>query len=113
MTVRYRVCTLYEPNMAKHLGATVPIKVQLCAASGANLSSSALVPHATGVTKISNATSGLVDDSGNANPDQDFRYDPTLGGYVYNLSSKPLSTGSWILTFTVGGESYTAPFQLD
>jgi len=45
-----------------------------------------------------------LDDSGNANPDFDFRYDPTLPGYIYNLSLKGISTGSYNLNFMVSGD---------
>lgn len=44
---------------------------------------------------------------GNANPDNNFRYDSTLGptgGYIYNLSTKGLSTGTYALTFSVSGD---------
>jgi hypothetical protein len=80
-------------------------KFQLCDANGNNLSSSSIVVHATGITKVDNTASGVLDDSGSANPDYDFRYDPTLGGYIYNLSTKSLTTGTWKVAFTVGGDS--------
>jgi len=37
-----------------------------------------------------------------------------LAGYVYNLSTKGLTTGSYILRFTVGSQLtlYTAGFQV-
>lgn len=76
--------------------------------------------HVTGVTLTSTATDGVVDDSGAANPDSDFRFDPTLGpsgGYIFNLSTKPLSSGTWSLAFTVSGDiyandTYTLTFQV-
>ncbi len=113
----YRVCLLYDSTKAVQSGATYPIKLQLCDASGNNLSSPSLVVHATSVTQISSSISGPVQDSGNANPDSDFRFDPTLGstgGYIFNLSTKGLATGAYNLTFTVTGDSfvYSAKFEV-
>ena len=56
-------------------------------------------------------------DSGNANPDQNFRFDPTLGstgGYIFNLKTGGYAPGTYKLDFTVGGEAhvYTVQFQI-
>jgi hypothetical protein len=69
------------------------------------------------VTQVSTSVSGQVEASGNANPDSDFRFDSTLGstgGYIFNLSTKDLTTGTYNLNFTVSGDSFTyvAPFQV-
>ena len=45
---------------------------------------------------------GLLDDSGNANPDFDSRYDAALEGYIFNLKTTGLTTGTYNLNFTVG-----------
>lgn len=113
----YRVCLLYDPARAVPSGATDPIKLQLCDAAGNNLSSSGTVLHATGVTQVSTAITGPVASPGNANPDSDFRYDPTLGGaggYIFNLSTRGLTAGTFTLNFTAGSDSfiYSAPFQV-
>ena len=50
------------------------------------------------------ASTTYAEDAGNANPDNAFRYDATLGGYIYNLSTKGLTQGTWKLTFTVAGD---------
>jgi hypothetical protein len=42
-------------------------------------------------------------DAGNANPDFDFRYDAALAGYIFNLKTTGLGTGTYQLCFTVGG----------
>jgi len=47
----------------------------------------------------------MIDDAGNANPDSDFRFDPTLGtsgGYIFNLKTTGLTTGTYNLYFTAG-----------
>ena len=47
------------------------------------------------------------------NPDYNFRYDATLGdtgGYIYNLSTKGLTSGTWKVTFAVDGVSASTYF---
>lgn len=102
VTVRYSVCLLYDPNVAKKSGSTYPLKVRLCDTSGHSLSSPSVVLHATGVTKISSNTPAALDDSGNANPDFDFRYDAGNDVYIFNLSTKGYATGTYALSFTAG-----------
>jgi hypothetical protein len=111
------VCLLYDPAKAAKGGSTIPIKLQLCSTSGVNLSSPDIVLHATGVSLVSGTIAGPVQDPGNANPDADFRYDATLGttgGYIFNLSTNGLVTGTYNLTFAVAGSSsnYVASFQV-
>jgi len=113
----FSVALLYDWTRAAKSGSTIPIKLQLLNESGSNLSSSGITAHSISVTEKSTAISGLLEDSGNANPDNDFRFDPSLGGtggYIFNLSTKGLSTGTYSLNFTVTGDSivYAAPFQV-
>ncbi len=115
----YHVCLLYDPLVAKKAGTTYGIKLQLCDSNGNNLSSPDIALHATGVTRTSNDAPGPLDDTGNANPDFDFRYDSSLQGYIFNLSlqcqgKQCFSTGSYNLNFTVNGGStlYSAPFAV-
>ena len=108
--VVYGVCMLYDPTKAHKAGSTVPIKLQLCDAGGNNVSSAGLTVHATTLTKVDSSASATLDDAGSANPDYDFRYDATLGaagGYIYNLSTKGLTTGTYRLHFTADGQSAT------
>ena len=117
-TASYEVCPLFDQSRAYRLKSTVPIRFQLCDAQGQNLSSASIIVTATDlVKKDGTASSTLVEDAGNANPDDSFRYDPTLGdtgGYTYNLSTKGLSTGTWELCFTVTGDptTYSVAFDL-
>ena len=95
----------------------MPIKLQLCDGSGNDVSSSSITAHAISLTQISSSISGPVQDSGNANSDNDFRFDSGLGstgGYIFNLKTTGLSTGTYNLNFTVTGDSfvYAAPFQV-
>jgi len=54
------------------------------------------------------------DDTGNANPDFDFRYDATFEGYIFNLSTKGYGTGMYSLSFTAGADPtvHTASFAV-
>jgi len=115
-SVSYGICSLYSED-AIFKGGSIPIKLQLCDASGANISSPAVTVSASGLTRLSNATSGPIESSGNANPDYDFRYDATLGstgGYIYNLSAKELPAGRYRLHFTVTGDpvEHAVEFQV-
>ena len=73
--------------------------------------------NATGVIRIG-GSSGPLEDAGNANPDFNFRYDVTLGpsgGYIYNLKTTGLASGTYMLTFTIAGatdSSYSVGFQV-
>jgi hypothetical protein len=108
----YHLCLLYDPFKIAKSGSTIPIKLQLCDGSGNNLSSSSIVLHAVSIAKVSDSTSGSVNDSGNANPDGDFRYDG--GGYIFNLSTKGLAGGTYVLNFTAGNDPwvYQVQFQV-
>jgi hypothetical protein len=61
------------------------------------------------VSQISTSASGAVENAGNSNPDNDFRFDATLGstgGYIFNLKTTGLSTGTYKVNFTVAGDSF-------
>jgi|SRR4029077_288004 hypothetical protein len=66
---------------------------------------------------FSTSTSGAVENAGNSNPDNDLRFDATLGstgGYIFNLKTTGLSTGMYKVNFTVTGDSfvYAANFEV-
>jgi hypothetical protein len=102
--VTYNLCVLYDQAKSYKSGSVVPIKLQLCDAGPTNVSASSIVVHAIGLTKKDSSASSVVEDAGNANPDNDFRYDATLGGYIYNLNTKGLTTDTWALSFTASGD---------
>jgi hypothetical protein len=112
--VTFNLCLLYDPTTTTRVGSTVPIKIQLCDANGVNASSAALILTATGVTQLSTNASGPLTDAGNANPDSNFRYDAPLGGYIFNLKTTGLTTGTWALGFTVNGDPvpHAVQFQI-
>ena len=107
--VQYNFCVLYDPTRSVKGGATYPIKIYACDASGADVSSSAIIVHATLITQVS-GFSGAPDDAGNANPDNDFRFDITLGptgGYIFNLKTTGLASGTYMLNFTASNDPVT------
>jgi Galactose oxidase, central domain len=115
--ILHNTCLLYDSTKAVKSGSTIPIKLQLCDSSGNDLSSSTITLHAVSITQSSTSISGDVQDSGNSNPDDDFRFDSTLGstgGYIFNLKTNGLTTGTYALNFTVTGDSYVyaAPLQV-
>jgi len=119
LAVKFNICRLYDQTKAVKRGSTVPIKLQLCTATGANLSAAAITLHGVSLQQVSGSVTGVLEDPGSANPDLDFRYDATFGGYIYNLSTKNLAIGAWRLTFTAldraGGTStqtYMTDFQV-
>ncbi len=116
-SVGYAVQALYDQTRAVKQGACYPIKIQLNDANGVDVSSPGIVVHAASVTMASTSAPGALVDTGNANPDNDFRFDSTLGtsgGYIFNLSTAPLSTGTWNLSFTAGSDPtlHSVQFQV-
>ena len=111
-TVGYNTngCLLYDPNRSVKQGAAFPIKLEVCDAAGNNLSSPSIVVHAVSVSMVSGGAPRAPEASGNANPGSDFRFDSTLGvggGYIFNLKTTGLSSGTWNLNFTITGDPST------
>lgn len=106
-SVTYALCLLYDPTRSVQGGSTIPLKLQLCDANNTDVSSSSVLVHAVSLVQTSTNSSETIQASGSANPDNDFRFDPTLGptgGYIFNLSTKGFTTGSYQLTFTAGAD---------
>jgi len=111
-SVSYNVCILYNPTNAVKSGATIPLKLYLCDASGKDVSNSGVIVHATKLIQVSTQATDAIVTAGNANPDNDFRFDSTLGpagGYIFNLQAK-LATGVYSLFFTAGNDPSTSHF---
>ncbi|TMC32629.1 MAG: DUF3466 family protein [Chloroflexi bacterium] len=100
--VGYRICPLFDLDQSKKAGSTVPVRLQLCDAAGANASSLAIAVTALAVDGAAPA------DSGTANPGNTFRFEADLGGsggYVYNLSTRGLAPGRHTLTLQAAGDA--------
>jgi len=114
----YNVCLLYDPTKAVKSGATIPLKLYLCDSTGSDLSSSSVIVHATSLVQVSTNTTDTIVTAGDANPDNDFRFDATLGpsgGYIFNLKTTGLAAGTYNLSFTAGSDltfTYTLQFQV-
>lgn len=105
LTITYGVCALYDQEKAANSGSTIPVKLQLCTAGLSDVSGPSIVVHATSVVLISTQAPATLNDSGNANPDFNFRYTAgTPGQYIFNLSTKGYASGTYLLNFTVSGD---------
>lgn len=109
--VTYQICALYDETRAVRSGAAYPIKIQLCNASGGNLSSPDITVTALSTFHVSSNTTGEVMDTGNANPDGNFRYDADLAGYIFNLSTTGLVSGTYQLNLKAGSDTQTHSVQ--
>jgi uncharacterized repeat protein (TIGR01451 family) len=117
LTAIYNICLLYDPTHAVKSGATIPIKIALCDSNGNDVSSSSIVVTAVSLVQVSTSTTDTIEDAGNSNPDNNFRFDATLGvagGYVFNLKTTGLGTGTYNLGFTAGSDPtvHTVSFQV-
>jgi hypothetical protein len=112
LSVSFNICLLYDPTKAVKSGATYPIKIQLCDANGNNVSSAYITVHAVNVEQISTSALGEVITAGNANEDNNFRFDN--GAYILNLKTTGLSTGTYKLYFTAGDDPalHSVEFQV-
>jgi len=116
-SVTYGLCLLYDPSRSVQSGSTIPLKLQLCDASNSDASNSSVMLRAVNLVQVGTNSSEVIQASGNANPDNDFRFDATLGptgGYIFNLSTKGLATGSYLLSFSAGSDpaAHTLTFQV-
>lgn len=103
LTIKYAVCTLYDTDKAENRGATIPIKLQLCDASGKNVSSPEVTVKALYIKSVSDPNTQIsVEDAGNSNPNNIFRY--TGGSYIFNLKTTGLESGVYNLSFTAGSD---------
>ncbi|HEX8708661.1 MAG TPA: ExeM/NucH family extracellular endonuclease [Pyrinomonadaceae bacterium] len=116
VNVTYGIVSLFDQTEAHKSGSTIPIKLQLVDANGNNLSGANKTVHLVSVTFNSVIVGGPDYDSGNSNRGNNFRFDPVLGGYIFNLSTKSLGSapGEYTVNFTVAGDPviHTITFTL-
>jgi hypothetical protein len=107
ITIAFEVRTLTDLSKALHSGRTIPIKLELTDAAGNNVSSSDIDLTAIRLTLVNadgTQTQVTLQASGNSNPDDLFRYDASLGGYIFNLSTKGLAAGTYNFYWTAEGD---------
>jgi hypothetical protein len=79
-----------------------------------NYSSGSRTVVATSLILLATSAPGILEDSGNANPDNQFRFDASVGAggaYVFNLSTANLAQGTYGLVFTISGDTTTHMVQ--
>jgi uncharacterized repeat protein (TIGR01451 family) len=103
LTVAYGSQLLFNNNKPVHSGAVLPVKLALTDASGADISSADIAVTAVGLVD-SNGNPVPLNAAGDANPNDLFRYDASLGGYIFNLSTAGLSAGTYTLYYTAGND---------
>jgi hypothetical protein len=107
ITIAYAVRSLTDLSAAFKAGRTIPIKLQLLDADGINVSSATIAVAALRLERVNaggTRTMLPATASGNTNPVNLFRYDATLGGYIFNLSTKDLSAGTYDLVWIAGDD---------
>ncbi len=104
-TVGFQTRTLHDELRPVKSGATIPLKVQIVDASGVNLSTAAIQVTAIELYLVAGDTGAPLQDAGNSNPDNNFRYSD--GQYIYNLKTTGLSTGRWRVAYQVTGDPAT------
>jgi len=100
------VSPIFDQTRAYKSGSTIPIKIRLVDANGANVSSPSIVVHAAGIVQTSTAASASVEDAGDSNPGSDFRYDDDVS-YIFNLKTTGFGTGTYALHVGVDGSPTT------
>ena len=96
------IVALFDQTRAYKQGSTIPIKIKSVNNDNVNLSSGTIVATVRSLVLVGGNVSSTVVDPGNSNPDHNFRYDSSLGGYIFNLSSKGLASGTYVLSFYIG-----------
>jgi virginiamycin B lyase len=117
VTIYYEAHSLTDLSQAFHAGRTIPIKLQLTDANGNNLSSPDITLTAIRLEQVNadgSTTRVALQDAGNANPGNLFRYDADLGGYIFNLSTKNLAAGKYHFFWAAEGDptAHELDFQL-
>lgn len=101
--VTFKLRALYDETSPAKAGSAVPVKVQVIDGSDRNVSSMGMTLRAATLRHATSGAAAVPAGAGNANPGGMFRYDATLGGYIYNLKTTGLAPGTWILGITVNG----------
>jgi uncharacterized delta-60 repeat protein len=110
ITIYYDVRTLTDLSKAFNAGRTIPIKLQLTDAAGNNISSANIGVWAVALYRVNadgSRTQVSLQDAGGSNPNDLFRYDSSIGGYIFNLSTKGLGAGTYVFDWMAGDDPTT------
>jgi hypothetical protein len=110
ITIYYDVRTLTDLSHAFNAGRTIPIKLQLTDAAGNNVSSADIGVWAVALYRVNSdgsRTQVSLQDAGGSNPNDLFRYDSSIGGYIFNLSTKGLGAGTYVFDWMAGDDPTT------
>jgi hypothetical protein len=110
ITIYYDVRTLTDLSHVFNAGRTIPIKLQLTDAAGNSLSSADISVLAIGLYQVNadqSRTQVSLQDAGGSNPNDLFRYDSSIGGYIFNLSTKGLGAGTYVFDWMAGDDPTT------
>jgi len=105
--IAYDAAVLTDLSHAFNAGRTIPIKIQLLDANGNNLSGSDITLTAVHLWRVNadgSRTEVTLQDAGGSNPGNLFRYDAGLGGYIFNLSTKGLTAGTYAFDWEAYGD---------
>jgi hypothetical protein len=103
LMVSYKITSRFDQDKAKKAGSTLPVKLELTDAFATNVSSPSVPVTAMGIALASKPTVLLpAQDSGQANPNGLFRQQEK--GYIFNLSTKGLAPGKYILFVKAGND---------
>jgi sugar lactone lactonase YvrE len=108
--VSYCIRPLHYWTRSLNRGMTSPIELYLSDASGNDVSSSAVVLHATQMTGPSGFSSAPPASAEVVNLGSDFRFEAWMrprGGYIYTLETAGLAPGTYTLQFTAGSDPIT------
>ena len=117
-TVSYAVGLHYDSTRLRKSGSTVPVKIELDNAAGANVSSPAIGLVATSITNLATGAKTVPTHPGNStsqtfrlvkheSDDEDSATDAASWRYKYPLKTNGLASGNYTLDFTVAGDPST------
>ncbi len=84
-------------------GRTIPVQFRLTAADGTIITNAVAMLQVEFVSSKPTGTYDFTDatSSGNSDTGNTFRFDPTSGDYVFNLSTSGFAAGTWLLRTTL------------
>jgi hypothetical protein len=101
LRVRYNVDLLFDNTKPKNSGSTLPIRLRLTDAAGANVSSPGVTVQAVKLVRY-DGQEYAPEDSGASGPGGSFRYENGL--YIFNLKIGGLPAGEYTFFYRIGDD---------